>query len=268
LLTILGCDDKKPSYARQSEILSIEDQNTSLKDQLEELKATVATLSAQLAEVRSVYQVHNGDAVIEGANLHIRSGHGETECFPLEECNGKGNLIIGYNEPRHECVDSNDEDGSPCSIDEQCSGGTCEPIARPYRTGSHNLVVGPGHSYTGFGGVVLGSFSSTEGRYASVLGGGNNTAMGDNAVVVGGSLNTASGWRDVVVGGDHNTTAGRTNVVVGGFENATADVAHSSVVLGHHGHESTSSGEIAPDIQSVQRPWEGWKPPEEPQDGQ
>jgi hypothetical protein len=230
--------------------------------------AELEELARQFEEFRSVFRIEDGDVVIEGANLHIRSGQGRTECMPSDQCNGKGNLIIGYDEPRRECIDRDDDDGRLCSGDNHCSGGICAPVSRPHKTGSHNLIVGRGHSYKGFAGVVLGESSTVSGDHNSVLGGGNNTASGYSSVVVGGASNTTHGGHGVVVGGFMNEADGARNVVVGGFENIARGEATSSVILGHHGHESMSSGEIAPDIQSVQRPWEDWKPPEDPQDVQ
>jgi hypothetical protein len=267
-LAIIGCDEKKPKYARQAEVLAVEDENATLRDRVEILEATLAEVSEQLALISSVYQVKDGEAVIEGTNLHIRSGDGRTECIPGDQCTGKGNLIIGYDEPRHECIDSDEDDGRLCSGDHQCGDGTCAPVSRPHKTGSHNLVVGQGHSYSGFAGVVFGESSTVSGSHNSVLGGGNNNVSGYNNAIVGGAANVANGNVCVVVGGDVNEADGARNVVLGGFENKTRGEAISSVILGHHGHESTSSAEIAPDIQSVQRPWEDWEPGDPPPEGQ
>jgi hypothetical protein len=67
--------------------------------------------------------------VVTGANVHVRSGTGLTD--DGGEPVGLGNLVLGYNEPA---------DGD-------------EP---PTRSGSHNLVVGSGRSFTGIGGLVAG----------------------------------------------------------------------------------------------------------------
>ena len=84
------------------------------------------------------------DLVVQGCNLHILNGMGSTSTK-----NGKGNLIIGYNE---------------------------EESAARERDGSHNLVVGPEHSYSSYGGFVAGYQNTISGgrantaseRYASV----------------------------------------------------------------------------------------------------
>ena len=69
-------------------------------------------IAAQQDYIESLQQhvsVDNGRVLIEGADLQIVSGSGQTD----GEVNGKGNLIIGYNEDFYNL-----------------------------RTGSHNLVLG------------------------------------------------------------------------------------------------------------------------------
>jgi hypothetical protein len=94
---------------------------------------------------------------ITGANLRIVNGLGSTDCTheqdnPIPDCrNGLGNLIVGYNELR----ESGDEE---------------------FRTGSHNVVVGQGHNFSRFGGLVVGDFNTISGDFAAVSGGTFNTA--------------------------------------------------------------------------------------------
>jgi hypothetical protein len=126
---------------------------------------------------------------ITGANLHIRNGLGSTGCTnaqgdPIPNCpNGRGNLIVGYNEP--------------------------SPFQAEMRTGSHNVVVGQFHNFSRFGGVVVGSANDISGDFASVSGGSGNTASGDHSAVSGGqnmTQDTEFGWSagseadEVVVG--------------------------------------------------------------------
>ncbi|HUG91426.1 MAG TPA: hypothetical protein VML55_11360, partial [Planctomycetaceae bacterium] len=68
----------RPAYAAE---------RTSLAD----LEARIVALETLLANVSND---PNGDLVIEGVNLHLRSGSGATS----GEVNGAGNLIVGYNE--------------------------------------------------------------------------------------------------------------------------------------------------------------------------
>jgi hypothetical protein len=104
-----------------------------------------------------------------GANVHIRSHRDNTE-----DCSsGSGNLIIGYN----------------------------ESLTDKPRTGVHNVIVGPGHSYTACGGFVAGLANTAGGSWASVSGGLANTASGGMSSVSGGAGNAARGWASSVRGG-------------------------------------------------------------------
>lgn len=94
------------------------------------------------------------DLVFTGVNVHIRSGVGFTD----DPGTGLGNLIVGYNENLFE---------SP-------------------RTGSHNLVVGPGHGYSSWGGFVAGIGNTIRGPFASIGGGSGNTAGGYASSISGG----------------------------------------------------------------------------------
>ncbi|HEX7627338.1 MAG TPA: hypothetical protein VF354_00260, partial [Candidatus Methanoperedens sp.] len=85
------------------------------------LKAENTALKNLLANVSR----NGSDIYIDGANLHIRDGSGDT----FGPVNGLGNLIIGYNELRG----SNDN-----------------------RTGSHNLILGKANNYASYGGLVAG----------------------------------------------------------------------------------------------------------------
>lgn len=88
---------------------------------------------------------------------------------------GLGNLIIGY--------DEND------------------PAFHQARTGSHNLVVGSGHNYLSYGGIVAGLNNLISAPYATVTDGNSNTASAPYATVSGGSQNKASGVYASVSGG-------------------------------------------------------------------
>ena len=102
--------------------------------------------------------------VIEGANLYVQSGAGATDAEP----NGLGNLIVGYDEGD-----------------------------RSFKSGSHNLIVGPGHAYTSWGGVAFGSDNVVTAASASVLGGAGNRATFERSVVIGGVDNMAGAPDDI-----------------------------------------------------------------------
>ena len=110
--------------------------------------------------------------LISGANLQVVSGNGSTSAM----VNGTGNIIIGY--------DENNGDN---------------------KSGSHNLVVGFGHTYSSYGGSVVGYDNSITGNWSSVSGGYQNTASGHFSSVSGGGYNTASEIYHSVVGNAGNT---------------------------------------------------------------
>jgi hypothetical protein len=135
--------------------------------------------------------------IIEGANVHVRSGLGQTypRICPAGRPGGcisnnhLGNLIVGYNE--------------------------VSPSRPPFRPGMHNLVVGPEHDYYGNGGFVAGSRNSLGGRSASITGGQDNEVLGFHSSVSGGHGNVASGSWSVVSGGEDRDALGAANWVAG-----------------------------------------------------
>ena len=170
------------------------------------LAARVAQLEARVAELEEILQfvrVEDGPIrglagprlagphwIIEGANVHVRSGGRGTS-----RINGLGNLIVGYNE-RLPCR------GCPVEV----------------RTGSHNLVIGRFHSYTSFGGFVAGGINEITGESASVCGGRNNKARGRFASISGGHGNVASGFTASVSGGELRTAPDDLNWAAGSLQ--------------------------------------------------
>jgi hypothetical protein len=147
---------------------------------------------AALEDLLKHFSREGNEVFITGANLHIRNGLGFTDCVDREQgqeipdCpNGLGNLIVGYNELR---------DLSDCDPAE-------DQFCKNTRTGSHNVVVGLGHNFSRFGGLVVGILNEISGDFATVSGGIRNTASGHNSAVTGGELNTASGDGSAVCGG-------------------------------------------------------------------
>lgn len=173
-----------------------------LEARIDELAAEVASLDALTVESRvdkledvtasMSLETVDGEPTLRftDVNVQIVSGSGLT----YGVVNGRGNLIVGYNEN---------------------SGDT--------RTGSHNLIVGTNHSYTGNSGVVTGADNTISGDGASVFGGRLNTASNGYAVVLGGRDNTASTGESVVAGGQNNTASGGRQSVVAGGDGNTAD---------------------------------------------
>jgi hypothetical protein len=135
-----------------------------------------------------------GDLVVSGANLYVQSGAGSTQA-PV---NGKGNLIIGYDETNNDA-----------------------------KTGSHNLVVGPYHTYSSYGGLVAGFNNEISGRLATVSGGADNRATGYAATVHGGVVNWAVGYYSSVSGGQENIASGNGAAVGGGYRNTASGLLSS-----------------------------------------
>ena len=123
-----------------------------------ELQQTIAEQQAYIAQLQQHVSVSDETVLISGANLQVVSGQGSTDAL----VNGTGNIIIGY--------------------DEEALFGNAD------KSGSHNLVVGYGHTYSSFGGIVVGYNNSIIGYFSSVSGGYLNTASGVWSSVSGGAF--------------------------------------------------------------------------------
>ncbi len=135
-----------------------------MKSYVAGLERKIDQLERKLAAVNDLLNGvtrSNGTITFSNVNLQIVNGKGATG-----EINGKGNLIVGYNEYR--------------------GGGDV-------RNGSHNIIVGSRNNYSSFGGIVSGTANDITGRYASVVGGHTNSAGGEFSTIVGGAKNKAKG---------------------------------------------------------------------------
>merc|ERR1719148_493302 len=121
-------------------------------------------------------KIQNDVRIING-NLMITNGGKFTDL------NGKGNLVIGASDVT--------------------------------QAGAHNIVLGDTHTFSSYGGLVVGYNNTISGGWSAVTGGYLNTASGHNTVVSGGYNNTSSGYYDVVSGGRENVASGITNAVSG-----------------------------------------------------
>jgi len=154
-------------------------------------------------------EVVGNDVVLSGANFRVESGAG-AGMAP----NGLGNIVVGYDQ----------DDGFDV------------------KTGSHNIVVGDFHSYTGQASIVTGENHSSMGDYSALLGGQSNSATADHAAVVGGNENVASGDWATVLGGYQNTASGQGATVTGGTANE-ADGDFSVVGWGDGRTVSNTTGD-------------------------
>jgi len=184
----------------------LENKNEALRLELEDLRGLLQSqprrTDAEREQFRSCMEedVEGGNIYFTGCNVHIRSGNGMTD----GRTNGKGNLIIGYNEPRAEGLDS--------------------------RGGSHNLIIGNAHEYTSFGGIVTGQRNRISNIYSAVVGGYNNAATGQYSTVTGGADNEATGDYSSISGGESNTASGFASSISGGRDNTAS--GYDSSVLG------------------------------------
>lgn len=147
-----------------------------------------------------------------GINLQVVSGSGYTDDNTSTQLGGDGtgelthlgNLIVGYN----------------------------EPFSGSYRTGSHNLIVGPYHGYESYGGFAAGIRSRLWGPWASVSGGWGNIAEGEGSSVSGGESNYASGYASSVSGGNDGYATGVFSSITGGYSNYVDYESYSATVTG------------------------------------
>lgn len=204
--------------------------NKSLQQQLRKTNKQVKKLKKQLRQTDSRVSVLEtktscitGDSksdkvTFSGCNVEINNGDKEQK---TSSKNGKGNLIIGFNEKLH-----------------------C-PNKCP-RTASHSLIVGPANAYSGWGNIVFGEgnyassdgsavlggrYNSATGKFAAVLGGDGNIASGGSSSISGGKDNEARGTHSSVSAGRKNLAQGSASSVLGGQYN-TADGTNSAVLGG------------------------------------
>jgi trimeric autotransporter adhesin len=224
---------------------------TAVETAVNDNHARIAQLEAQIAALQAVMQLQT-DAqghpavVFSGVNVHINNGIGWTGSI-----NGRGNLIVGYDEPTR---------GSTpfCSNGQFRSETSCINSGNSWlasqKTGSHHVVIGPEHNYSQGWGFVAGFQNTVNASGASILGGDYNMASGTGSTVTAGIYNKALGVRSSVSGGVNNTafgyassvSGGRTNVangmessVCGGLSNnATGDLSSVS-----GGYSNTAFGE-------------------------
>ena len=126
--------------ALQGQVTGLQTQVTALKNAINSTDAQNAFALGQFVTVDTTDTINGLAAphiIFTGANLHVRDGSGSTNDGGGTPT-GLGNLVIGYDEA---------------------------PSATPagYRSGAHDLVVGPGHTFNSFGGFVAGDTNAVEG---------------------------------------------------------------------------------------------------------
>jgi len=223
--------------ALQDEMETLRQENAEfrkmLRVEMESKDAALQSLRLELEDIRSRRMLSemdmgfldcidkensDGDDIFfDGCNVHITSGEPYDNPY-YQEINGKGNLIIGYNEddPR---TDSPERD----------------------MTGSHNLIIGDVHTYSSYGGLVAGIGNRITSPYSTVSGGERNEASGYASSVSGGRDNQASGISSSVSGGEHNEASGYASSVSGGRDNKAS--GYDSSISG--GKTNTASGDYS-----------------------
>jgi len=178
---------------------------------LPQLSVDIDDLKGRLAGVS-----RSGDTLrFDAMNIQVTNGSSATD----GKVNGLGNLIIGYNEAITPFIDGENP--------------------KSEKSGSHNLIVGKGHNYGGYGGIVTGLDNVIAGNYG-VAAATRNQALGDFSTVTGGQLNTASGGYASVSGGFRNLASENSASVSGGQLNVAAGGA-SSVSGGFQVHAPGNS---------------------------
>ena len=178
---------------------------TSLQAQVSALQGQVDTLVALLANVSRP----DSDTIrFSDVNLQIVNGTGST----AGTGNGRGNLIVGYN----------------------------ENTVSASRTGSHNLVVGIDHEYTSYAGLLAGRRNRISGSSSSVMGYGNEVTANYGSIG-GGYENTVSSIYSSASGGRGNTVSAAYASISGGRNNLVSG-NYASISGGYH---NVASGEYA-----------------------
>lgn len=180
VLLSLGTLLSSPAAAQRVSLSDLQQQVSALAARVSTLETQNAVLEAKNAALEGLLRHvsrSGNDLFITGANLHVVHGQNNTETT-----NGLGNIIISYNELRENATDD--------------------------RRGSHMLVVGARHSYSSYGGIVVGETNTTSNAFASGSGGAGNTASGVGASGSGGQSNTASGDAASGSGGSNRSALG------------------------------------------------------------
>jgi hypothetical protein len=206
----------------------------SLQQRVAELEELVAALEARLAastvlRLDGYLELDSTDpsrpmARFSGVNLQVVNGAGSSSAEP----NGLGNLIVGYDEPYTPRTE--DEYEYVCSLGAHLDQEACQQAgyvwAQQHKSGSHNLIIGPGHRYSWRYGIAAGADNTISNDDASVIGATHALALGMRAIVTGGSSNQAIGNNSAVLGGWGNLASGPASKVSGGVHNsATAQGA-------------------------------------------
>jgi hypothetical protein len=229
-------------------ITTLQTQVTTLQAQLTALQARLDDPQVQgllaIAPHVSLHTIDNNPVVIfNGVNVQILNGRSNTYTR-----NGRGNLILGYNEDRFgsvfECsIGYVEATATVLRTEAACTaaGGTWGLI---HRGGSHNLVIGARHNYSASGAIVAGEQNSVTDQATSVTGGSDNHAVGFATSVTGGGSNWAYSIASAVSGGFENQTFGIISSISGGWRNRTGS-EYASVSGGSLNQANSASASVS-----------------------
>jgi hypothetical protein len=235
--------------ALRGQVTTLTQANSNLQGQLDSLNANLgvvqataqaaqsraATVATDLAAVQAnsvlaldgilAYDAAAQTARFSGVDVQVINGQGPNTI------NGRGNLIVGYNQPRTgAAICSKGDYDSPTGVACTANGGI---FAQSHKSGSHNLVVGEGHAYSDYGGVLFGQNNAVTHVGGAALGGDSNVVRGPLSSVTGGMANEAGGRGAVVSAGAGNRASGSYSAIGGGAGNS-ADAGYSVVSGGRN----------------------------------
>ena len=189
-------------------LVAQQEQIASLEEQRRGQEQAIASLAPLLSLVDVAERSSFGQDTwnLSGLNVRLDNGAGTT----YGASNGLGNLILGYNESEggHRDAEGNFMDGE-------------------VRVGSHNLLVGAGHTYGSNGSLLGGYNNSLFGQGSAILSGQASLATGTWSAILGGLDNRATATNTCISGGHSNTASGDRASVSGGLLNISSGIATS-----------------------------------------
>jgi hypothetical protein len=144
----------------KAEVSALQSQNATLTSKVGTLETKAGSLETKAGALETTLAgvTRTGNTLaFSGMNIQLDSGSGAT----ADTVNGLGNLFIGYDEHSGE------------------------------QSGSNNLVVGEGQSFTSYGALLAGANNTVQSPFGSAVGGEFNVVSGPGASVLGGCDNLA-----------------------------------------------------------------------------
>lgn len=198
------CLDGNSQHAICQRLATMDAKVAAASTTVENLELTMQTVDERVASNERVlgpvdYDPRTKTVRFTGVNVQIRNGTGSTDGAG----DGTGNLVVGWNE-----ADDND-----------------------MRDGSHNVIVGSHHAWTGHSSIATGMDHALLGEGGAAIGGVANTAAAAGTALIGGQDNHSTAPGGVALGGAENHLTAELSTTLGGYAN-TADGAFSVIVGG------------------------------------